>query len=146
MRTRNVAALVGLVITAVGLTACGSDEPVEPVTVVVTSTSTPPSSTTFTGTTAAVPEAPAVTPAAAPVGEGLPCTNIRQFGTDENTGRSLVCAGMGAGNPSRWVRHGEVAAEIHRVGEPCDPAQDNVAKDAAGKAIMCGGTTWVYGP
>ena len=94
---------------------------------------------------------PEYTPPPAPAGsavvQGGQClpSEARSFGTDAN-GQSLVCTYMGADGGYRWVQHAPNSGQVHNIGDPCDPAVDSVAQDPSGKAIMCGGQTWVDGP
>ncbi|WP_279104272.1 hypothetical protein [Gordonia paraffinivorans] len=121
------------------------DDRAEPTPVTVTRTSTPPAPPS----TPPPPAAPAPTPEQAgsvPV-EGGPCheSEARSFATAAN-GTSLVCVYMGAGGGFRWSQHAENDGSVHNIGDPCDLAVDRVAQDPSGKAIMCGGDTWVGGP
>lgn len=90
------------------------------------------------------------TPVPAAAGSSIvqdgPCfeAEARTFGTDAN-GQSLVCTYMGSGGYA-WVMHAPISGGVHRIGDPCDPAVDTVAQDADGRAVMCGGDTWVGGP
>ncbi|MGW0036207.1 hypothetical protein [Gordonia sp. NPDC003376] len=81
------------------------------------------------------------------VAEGSPCfeTEARSFGTAAD-GTSLVCIYVGAGGGYRWVQHAEDDGSVHNIGDPCDSSVDRVARDPEGRAIMCGGDTWVAGP
>ncbi|WP_298440528.1 hypothetical protein [Gordonia sp. (in: high G+C Gram-positive bacteria)] len=111
-------------------------------TVIETAPAPPPVSTTTE--TAYVP--PPV-PTGSTVVEGGPCleSEARSFGTAAD-GESLVCNYMGADGGYVWVGHAENSGEVHDIGEPCDISVDRVAQDPSGKAIMCGGETWVGGP
>jgi len=101
----------------------------------------------------AAPTTPTTTSDPAPVASGSavvaggPCleSEARSFGTDA-AGQSLVCIYLGAGGGFQWVGHGDNSGEVHRIGEPCDSTVDKVAQDPDGRAIMCGGQTWVAGP
>lgn len=110
-------------------------------TVVETATPPPPPPTT-------TPEPVVAEPAAGstPI-EGGACLEgeSRNFGTSAS-GQSLVCTYMGAGGGFRWVRHASNDGSVHHLGEPCDRAVDQVSQDPSGRAIMCGGDTWVDGP
>lgn len=120
-------------------------------TVTMTATTTPPASST---PPAAAPT-PTVTETATeeptPTGstpvQGGQCyeSEARSFGTAAD-GTSLVCAYLGAGGGYQWVLHGDNDGETHNIGEPCDPSVDRVSTDPQGKAILCGGQTWVANP
>ncbi|MFZ2510545.1 MAG: hypothetical protein WAW85_05575 [Gordonia sp. (in: high G+C Gram-positive bacteria)] len=147
--TGTLAAVAAVLVIALGavlaylIVTNRDNPPTAPVTATVMETSTPPPTATTTETQYVVPE----TPAGSAVVEGGHCleTEARSFGTDPN-GQSLVCTYMGAGGGYVWVQHATNSGEIHNIGEPCDPAVDSVAQDPSGKAIMCGGQTWVGGP
>lgn len=87
-------------------------------------------------------------PAQSPTGVaavGQPCSSPSDIGTDVNTGDDIVCVYMGAGGGTKWVMSAPISG-INNVGDVCDSATENVSSTPAGKAIMCVGDQWVYGP
>ena len=135
-----------------------NDETAEPTTSLVTATATetPPSthSAMTQSATTLVPPAPEVTtdePVPEPTGStpisGGPCLawEVRSFATSPD-GQDLVCNYLGADGGYVWVGHAENDGTVHSIGDPCDSSVDRVAHDPSGKAIMCGGDTWVGGP
>lgn len=132
-------------------TDVATDEPAA-VTVSITPTTTteePAPPAAEVAPPAAVPTTtvqPVQPPASVPV-EGGSCleSEARSFGTSAD-GQNLVCIYMGGAGRYAWVRHGENSGQVHNIGEPCDPAVDQVAVDPDGKAIMCGGQYWTTGP
>ncbi|MET4610654.1 hypothetical protein ABIC28_001632 [Rhodococcus sp. PvR044] len=76
---------------------------------------------------------------------GQPCSSPSDIGTDVNTGANIVCVYMGAGGGTKWVNSAPISG-INNVGDACDTATDRVSQTPAGKAIMCAGDQWVYGP
>ncbi|RPA65957.1 hypothetical protein EF294_03105 [Gordonia oryzae] len=117
----------------------------------MTATTTPPASSTppaaaptptVTETTTEEPTPTGSTPV-----QGGQCfeSEARSFGTAAD-GTSLVCAYLGAGGGYQWVLHGDNDGETHNIGDPCDPSVDSVSTDPQGKAILCGGQTWVANP
>ncbi|MGO3328034.1 hypothetical protein [Gordonia sp. (in: high G+C Gram-positive bacteria)] len=130
-----------------------NDESAEPTTSLLTATATETSSPTQS-TATVDPPAPEVTTddvVPEPIGstptEGGSCleTEARSFATSAG-GQSLVCTYMGAGGGYMWVGHAENNGAVHNIGDPCDSSVDRVSQDPSGKAIMCGGDTWVGGP
>ncbi|SIS13101.1 hypothetical protein [Williamsia sterculiae] len=75
---------------------------------------------------------------------GEPSSDGDAIATDRISGEDIVCA-LNVKN-GVWVNSAPIADEVHTIGEPCDPAVDVAARDSAGRAIMCGGQTWVRGP
>lgn len=76
---------------------------------------------------------------------GQPCSSVSDIGTDVNTGGDIVCVYMGAGGGTKWVMSAPISG-VNNPGEACDQATENVSSTPAGKAIMCAGGEWVYGP
>ncbi len=140
-----IAAVLAVAVTGVAVYLVTSSRNADPV---------PPAVTTVIEHTVSSPDpVPTVTqevtvevPAGTVPALGATCleSEARQFGTDAN-GLSLVCTYLGAGGGYQWVRHVAEDGQVHRVGEPCDPAVDRVSRDPSGLAIMCGGQTWVTG-
>ncbi|SDC56467.1 hypothetical protein [Rhodococcus tukisamuensis] len=87
-------------------------------------------------------------PAPAPAGVvtvGQPCSSPSDIGTDVNTGGDIVCVYMGPGGGTKWVMSAPISG-VNNVGDACNPATENVSSTPAGKAIMCAGGEWMYGP
>ena len=115
-----------------------------------TATSDPSETTSLPATTEAPPAVAETTTEAVPTGSAVvengQCleSEARSFGTAAD-GTSLVCIYTRPGVLT-WVGHAENDGSVHNLGDPCDSSVDRVAQDPSGKAIMCGGTTWVGGP
>ncbi|WP_245672817.1 hypothetical protein [Aldersonia kunmingensis] len=90
------------------------------------------------------PPPPPPEPVQSPVVGGV-CASPSSIATDANTGADIVCVFMGANGGYKWVSSAPIIG-THNVGEPCDNSVDNVSKTPAGKAIMCVGDEWMYGP
>ncbi|MFI6432845.1 hypothetical protein [Rhodococcus oryzae] len=90
-------------------------------------------------------EAPPAQSSAGVVTVGQPCSAPSDIGTDVNTGANIVCVYMGAGGGTKWVNSAPISG-VNSVGDLCDSATENVSSTPAGKAIMCVGGEWMYGP
>ncbi|MFW0784851.1 hypothetical protein AAFP35_10035 [Gordonia sp. CPCC 206044] len=82
---------------------------------------------------------------AAPV-IGTACSN-KQANDLRYTARHqpTVCAWMGAHGGHKWVRTARVDPKVRKLGSPCNNKYP-VAKTPRGKAVVCSGGRWVYGP
>lgn len=56
-----------------------------------------------------------------------------------------VCAWMGAHGGFKWVRTAHVDPTVRKLGTACNNRYP-VARTPRGKAVVCSGGRWVYGP
>lgn len=60
-------------------------------------------------------------------------------------GTNVVCVGMGANAPARWVQGPAPSGQTVDDGQTCSEGEEG-GQDAQGRMLMCVGGQWVYGP